>query len=97
LSRGFFRRSSFAAGIIHSGPVKKYHLNNQLDFSGGPIAMARILIRCPTFNKAVPTGLTTNKIKLDSLDLTLSLVCPACGIVHEWKQTDAWVEREQDE
>jgi len=58
--------------------------------------MARILIRCPTFDKSVPTGLTTNMIKLDALDITLTVRCPACHKIHKWKQKDAWIER-QDE
>jgi hypothetical protein len=54
--------------------------------------MARILIRCPTFDKAVPTGLTTRMVRLDPLDITLSLHCPACDMIHGWKQADAWIE-----
>ena len=56
--------------------------------------MANIMIRCPTFNTAVSTGLTTDVIKLDTLDITLSLRCPTCGKLHQWKQKDAWVEGE---
>jgi hypothetical protein len=54
--------------------------------------MARILIRCPIFDKSVPTGLTTNMIKLDTLDITLSMRCPACDRIHKWKQKDPWIE-----
>jgi len=54
--------------------------------------MPNIMIRCPTFGTAVPTGLTTDMIKLDTLQITLTLRCPACKKIHKWKQKDAWVE-----
>jgi hypothetical protein len=54
--------------------------------------MPRILIGCPTFDKPVPTGLTTDMIKLDTLEITLSVRCPACNRIHKWKQKDAWIE-----
>jgi hypothetical protein len=57
--------------------------------------MPRILIPCATFDKAVPTGLTTDMIKLDTLDITLSMRCPACDRIHRWKQKDAWIEQEE--
>jgi hypothetical protein len=60
--------------------------------------MARIMIRCPLFNKPVPTGLTTDMIKLDSLDFVLTLECPACRKHHKWQREDAWIEKaKQDE
>ena len=86
-----------AGGKIHSGAGQEITFKIAGRVLQRATAMARILIRCPTFKKAVPTGLTTNKIKLDSLDLTLSLVCPACGMVHEWKQADARIERGQED
>jgi hypothetical protein len=48
--------------------------------------MARILIRCSIFDKPA------NMIKLDTLDITLSMRCPACDRIHKWKQKDAWIE-----
>jgi hypothetical protein len=54
--------------------------------------MARILIRCPTLGKAVPTGLTTDAIKFHSLDFKLTLRCPACNNDHDWSRADAWIE-----
>jgi len=54
--------------------------------------MLDIVIVCPTFNKAVPTGLKTEQIKLASLSgLILSLSCPACQKVHQWQHYQAWV------
>jgi len=39
----------------------------------------------------VPTGLTTEKIKLSSLsDLKFRLQCPACLKIHRWGQREAW-------
>jgi hypothetical protein len=47
----------------------------------------------------VPTGLTTEKIKFDSLTgIKMPLECPACHRQHHWQRKDAWVEKEkQDE
>jgi hypothetical protein len=54
--------------------------------------VARIMIRCPVFDRAVSTGLTTDAIQLDSIDIPLTLRCPACLRFHKWKQSDAWIE-----
>lgn len=56
------------------------------------LTMPDIVIRCPMFEKVVPTGLTTEQIKLDSLsDLVIPLRCPACQKLHKWRRKDAWV------
>jgi hypothetical protein len=39
--------------------------------------MANIMIRCPIFGMAVPTGITTEMIILDTLNFPLSMHCPA--------------------
>jgi hypothetical protein len=55
--------------------------------------MPDIMIRCPIFGRAVPTGLTTEKIKFDSLsDITIPFRRPACLRTHKWEQKDAWVD-----
>jgi len=55
--------------------------------------MPSILIRCTKFGKAVPTGLDTNKIDFEALaGIQFSMVCPACGKIHRWKKSKAWVE-----
>jgi len=56
--------------------------------------MPRIMIRCPTHNWPVFTGLTTELIKLDSMfeTMTLTVRCPACDVDHKWKREDAWVD-----
>jgi len=50
--------------------------------------------------RVVPTGLTTEKIKLSSTekiklsslsDLKLRLQCPACLKIHRWGQKDALI------
>jgi len=57
--------------------------------------MPKILIHCPLLNKGVATGLSTESIKLDSLDDTLTFIlnCPACKKIHRWKRKDAWIEK----
>jgi endogenous inhibitor of DNA gyrase (YacG/DUF329 family) len=57
--------------------------------------MPRIMIRCPTADHPVPTGLTTDIIILDTLDITLTVRCPACNKIHKWKQKDAWIEGQE--
>jgi hypothetical protein len=64
--------------------------------------MPRIMIRCWQTKKAVPTGLTTEMVVLDSLSnpmkssmLTLNVRCHLCGSKHKWKYKDAWVEDEK--
>ena len=39
--------------------------------------MTDIMIRCPMFGMAVPTGITTKMIILDTLDFALTMNCPA--------------------
>jgi hypothetical protein len=54
--------------------------------------MAAILIKCPLFVKAVPTGVTTDMIVLDTLEFPLTMQCPACRKTHHWTRRDAWVD-----
>ena len=52
-----------------------------------------ILIRCRRTLRIVPTGLTTEKVEFTSLvGIQFSMVSPACGQIHHWKQQDVWVE-----
>jgi hypothetical protein len=53
------------------------------------------MISCPTRQEAVPTGLTTDIIKLNTLDIPLTMRCPACDRIHRWKQKNAWIEEER--
>jgi len=52
--------------------------------------MPDIMIHCPIFKRPVSTGLTTDMIKLDTLEITLTTRCPACRKIHQWKRKDAW-------
>ena len=57
--------------------------------------MPAIMIRCPTLNKAVATGLSTESIVFDLLpDISVPLRCPACKKMHNWNPKDAWVKGE---
>jgi len=62
-------------------------------------AMARILFRCPKSRTVIPTGLTTEAIKFESLSgVTMPVECPICRRIHMWECKQAWVEtEEQDE
>ena len=54
--------------------------------------MSDILILCPETHRPVPTGLTTDMVVFKTLPLVaLPLHCLACGHVHKWKPTDAWI------
>ena len=53
--------------------------------------MPKIMIKCPVREQAVPTGLTTETIKLYSITIRLKLRCPACDQFHKWDCKDAWV------
>ena len=63
--------------------------------------MARIMIRYPATDRAIPTGFDTKLIKLDSMRIQVDSVmlrmtvrCAACKSVHEWTYQDAWIEEE---
>jgi hypothetical protein len=60
--------------------------------------MPQIMIRCRRTKKAIPTGLTTEllvleslSIPIDSLILTSKARCCICGSKHKWNHKDAWV------
>jgi hypothetical protein len=59
--------------------------------------MADIMIKCPIFGMAVPTGITTEMIILNTLDFPLSMHCPACRQFHRWSRSDAWIAKEDHE
>jgi hypothetical protein len=56
--------------------------------------MAHIMIKCPMFGMAVPTGITTEVIILDTLNFPLTMQCPACKQFHSWSRSDAWISKE---
>jgi hypothetical protein len=52
--------------------------------------MGIIMIRCPSTGRAVSTGIEMPN--LDQLPTVIAtMVCSACGRVHEWTRTDAWL------
>ena len=58
--------------------------------------MPSIMIRCPILGRPVPTGLTTEQIKFESLSgIKIPLQCPACQKLHQWQQKQAWVQKEE--
>jgi len=57
--------------------------------------MPNIMIRCPIRGIPVPTGLTTETIKFESLSgITIPLQCAACLKLHQWERKQASVEKE---
>jgi hypothetical protein len=59
--------------------------------------MPDIMIRCPILGKAVPTGLSTETIMVDSLDdLPIPMRSPACLKIHKWQRKDAWIDQSGD-
>jgi hypothetical protein len=55
--------------------------------------MPAIMISCRTFGTPVPTGLTTETIKFESLSgMEIRMRCPACLKHHRWQRKDAWIE-----
>jgi hypothetical protein len=56
--------------------------------------MADIIIKCPIFGMAVPTGITTEMIILDTLYFPLTMHCPACRQFHSWTRSDAWIAKD---
>jgi hypothetical protein len=56
--------------------------------------MKDIMVRCPTFGMGVPTGLTTEDVKFESIpDVAIPFRCPACRKTHEWRPITAWVDK----
>lgn len=50
------------------------------------------MIRCPIEKAIISTGLSTDAVQFDSLpDCAVPLQCEACGQVHFWRPSDAWV------
>jgi endogenous inhibitor of DNA gyrase (YacG/DUF329 family) len=52
--------------------------------------MGIIMIKCPVTGRDVSTGIET--IGIEELPaVTAKMVCPACGRVHDWIKTNAWL------
>ena len=55
--------------------------------------MAAVLIRCPDTGRAIATGIETDRFSFETLpDIESKLRCPACGKIHVWRRSDAWLE-----
>ena len=56
--------------------------------------MPDIMVRCPTVGTAVPTGLTTEAVKFESIPgIAIPFHCPACLKMHQWRPITAWVDK----
>jgi hypothetical protein len=54
--------------------------------------MATVMIRCPRTDRAVSTQIDTEAVVLERLpQVPTRLRCPACGEVHVWTASDAWL------
>ena len=53
---------------------------------------ARVLIKCPATERTVPTGFRMTEAKLELSDARYAFRCAACGSVHQWVRSDAWIE-----
>jgi len=54
--------------------------------------MSDILVRCPQTGASVPTGLKAEWVLLNSLPpVAVPFLCTACGQIHTWKRSDAWI------
>lgn len=54
--------------------------------------MANIMIRCPHTGIDVSTGIDMDWTAFNRLrDVRSELVCPACGGIHGWIRSEAWL------
>jgi hypothetical protein len=54
--------------------------------------MPRIMTKCPTTERDVPTVYRMSQDQLDALEGEFAFRCPACEDIHRWRRADAWVE-----
>ena len=56
--------------------------------------MPDIMVRCPTLGTGVPTGLTTEAVKFESIpDIAILFRCSGCLKMHQWRPITAWVDK----
>jgi predicted RNA-binding Zn-ribbon protein involved in translation (DUF1610 family) len=56
-------------------------------------AMAKVMIRCTTTGKLVPTGFDMARTSFETAVLEdKAFQCPACGQMHMWDKEDARLE-----
>jgi hypothetical protein len=50
-----------------------------------------VMIRCPTADVAVATGIRCDVGDFSHIAVTEPIVCPACDGTHRWSLGDAWL------
>jgi len=50
-----------------------------------------VMVRCPTADTAVPTGIRCDVADFSHIAVTAPIDCPACGGMHRWSLGDAWL------
>lgn len=55
--------------------------------------MARILMKCPSTERVVPTVLRMREPAFEAMSGSHAFRCPACNQIHTWEKHDAWLER----
>src|SRR6516162_1295069 len=56
------------------------------------IVMGTVMIRCPKTSRAISTGIRTDVATFQATPVFFSQVlCPLCGLTHEWFAKDAWI------
>jgi hypothetical protein len=59
--------------------------------------MGDVMIRCPTTQEPLATGIVMNRASLENSKLSnnISGPCPHCGQLHTWNIEDAWIDEEE--
>jgi hypothetical protein len=52
--------------------------------------MGVVMINCPATGRAVSTEIEMQNVERLPI-VTATMVCPACGGVHNWTKNDAWL------
>jgi hypothetical protein len=58
--------------------------------------MPRIMTKCPTTDREVPTVYRMTRAQLDMLEGEFAFRCAACDEIHRWRRDEAWVEEGAD-
>jgi hypothetical protein len=66
-------------------------LPNQRPVRRKPRLMGQVLTRCAETDRKVSTGLWMTPAQLQALTASHAFRCSACGKVHNWVASDAWV------
>ena len=54
--------------------------------------MGTVMIRCPQTRRTISTGIKTDVATFHATPVFFSQVlCPLCGLTHEWFAKDAWI------